>query len=147
MACVAGCPRHGLGMEDDRISSMPTYSSTPFWKDLIREAPGRFTYCVGETDSLLARTASARRQVGISGFGRLYFGQFHHPIDGSACSDSQSGRDCTRNDILRAALRNPGAASWAFGTHLACANHLDDRILERRDKVHYPDPRLGALKT
>jgi len=31
--------------------------------------------------------------------------------------------------------------------HPACANHLDDRILERRDKVHYPDPRLGALKT
>ena len=34
-----------------------------------------------------------------------------------------------------------------FGTHPACANHLDDRILERRDEVHYPDPRLGALKT
>ena len=35
----------------------------------------------------------------------------------------------------------------AHGTHPACANHLDDRILERRDEVHYPDPRLGALKT
>ena len=68
-------------MEDDRISSMPTYSLTPFWKDLIREAPGRFKYCSGETDSLLARTASARRQVGISGFGRLYVGQFHHLTD------------------------------------------------------------------
>jgi hypothetical protein len=75
----------------------------PFWKDLIREAPGRFKYCTGETDSLLARTASARRQVCISGLGRLYVGQLHYPIIGFACSDSQSGRDCARNDILWAA--------------------------------------------
>jgi hypothetical protein len=55
---------------------MPTYSSTPLWRDLIREAPGRFTYCTGKADSLLARTASARRQGRIPGFGRYTLDNF-----------------------------------------------------------------------